>query len=80
MKINGKKLIAAAGLMAAGGLLAILETTRELTTSKHAEDNRKAVRILLDGYENGTLQVRPEGLGKVRVSAMYWGKAPDYAK
>ena len=80
MKINGKKILAAAGLMAAGGVLAILETTRELTTSKHAEENRRSFRILMDGYENGTLQVRPEGFGKVRVSAMYFGKAPDYAK
>lgn len=81
MKINTKSILKAAGLMAAGGLLALVETARELTVSKHAEENRKAVRILLDGYENGTLEVQPQGIGKAKISCMYReDEVPEYAK
>lgn len=81
MKINGKSILKAVGLMGAGALLALVETARELTTDKHAEENRKAVRILLDGYESNTLNVEGAGFGKVKVSAMYKAdEVPDYAK
>ena len=80
MKINMKSVLKAAGLMGAGALLAMVETARELTVAKSAEENRKAMRLLMDGYENGTLQVEPQGIGKVKVSAKYSGKAPDYVK
>ena len=80
MKINMKSVLKAAGLMGAGALLAMVETARELTVAKSAEENRKAMRLLMDGYENGTLQVEPQGIGKVKVSAKYFGKAPDYVK
>ena len=81
MKVNGKKILGALGLMGAGALLTLVETARELTVSKHAEENRKAVRIMLDGYESDTLNVETVGLGKVKVSALYPGdEVPDYAK
>lgn len=81
MKINMKSILKAAGLMGAGALLAVVETARELTVSKHAEENRKAVRIMLDGYENDTLNVEPAGFGKAKISALYKaGEVPDYAK
>jgi len=80
MKINGKSILKAVGLMGAGALLAMVETARELTVSKNAEENRKAMRIMMDGYENGTLDIKPAGFGKAKVSAMYFGKAPDYTK
>lgn len=81
MKINGKSILKAVGLMSAGALLAMVETARELTVSKHSEENRKAMRILLDGYESDTLNVEGAGFGKVKVSAMYKAdEVPDYAK
>lgn len=81
MKINGKSILKAVGLMGAGALLAMVETARELTVSKHAEENRKAMRILMDGYESDTLNVEGAGFGKVKVSAMYKAdEVPEYAK
>ena len=81
MKINTKSILKAVGLMGAGALLAMVETARELTVSKHAEENRKAMRILMDGYESNTLNVEGAGFGKVKVSAMYKAdEVPDYVK
>lgn len=81
MKINGKKILGALGLMAAGSLLTMVETARELTTAKHAQENRDFIRVALDGIENETLDIKPAGFGKMQVSCMYReDEVPDYAK
>lgn len=75
MNTTAKKVLAALGLMAAGGLLTMVEMARELTVGKHAQENRDATRILLDGFENGTLNVEGAGFGKVKVSC--WRLQPS---
>lgn len=80
MKVNTKKLMKALGLMAAGSVLTMIELGRELTTGKHAQENRDFMRLCFDGYENGTLEMKNVGLGKVQASCMYKvGEVPDYA-
>ena len=81
MKINGKKILGALGLMAAGSLLTMVEIARELTTTKHAQENRNFFRVALDGIENETLDVKSAGFGKMQVSCIYKAdEVPDYAK
>ena len=81
MKINGKKILGALGLMAAGSLLTMVETARELTTAKHAQENRDFIRVALDGIENETLDVKPAGFGKVQASCIYKAdEVPEYAE
>lgn len=77
MKINAKKILGALGLMGAGAALALVETARELTVAKDAQKNRDFMRVLFEGYENGTLEVKPAGFGKVQASCIRWEKPSE---
>lgn len=68
MRINGKKVLGALGLMAAGGVLTLAELVRELCSERSGQWNRDAMRTFCDGIENGNLKAEYIGKGNVRFT------------
>lgn len=73
--MNGKGMLKAIGFMAAGSALTLIELVRELLNEKDGQRNRDAMRLMLDGVENGTLEVTSisrKGVGfRARTSNKY---------
>ena len=47
----------AIGFMALGSAVTLIELVREILNEKNGQKNRDAMRLMLDGVENGTLEV-----------------------
>lgn len=77
MKINAKKVLGALGLMAAGGVLTLAELAREMTSKKHGQQNRDAMRLFCDAIENENLDAEYIGKGKVQFTTYKYGKPSE---